>query len=142
MVEVVPTMRDTLAGRIGGRLAVSLLAALGPTRSARLAASQESGETAALVASEIGARTPEGLRDAMAAAAAYDGRPHLASLSIPTLVVVGEDNRKTHGRAEAMARAMPNARFLRLPGGHVLPYDNPEGLTQAIHAFLADQPSL
>jgi len=52
----------------------------------------------------------------------------------PTLVVIGEqDNRRAS--AEALAEALPNARFAQVPGDHFTALASPE-LASAIVSFL------
>lgn len=66
--------------------------------------------------------------------------PHAAlrRIATPTLVAVGEQDHD-HASADALAAALPNARFARVPGHHFTALTSPE-LTGAILAFLGDRP--
>jgi pimeloyl-ACP methyl ester carboxylesterase len=59
----------------------------------------------------------------------------LREVRTPTLVAVG-DRDDTHATADALAEALPDARFTRVPGNHFTALTSPE-LTTAILAFLA-----
>ncbi|WP_063762124.1 alpha/beta fold hydrolase [Streptomyces sp. NRRL F-5123] len=65
-----------------------------------------------------------------------DSGPHLAGLTVPALVAVGEeDSLVTVGEAEATARCLPGARLAVVPtSGHLPPLETPHTLT----ALLAD----
>lgn len=73
------------------------------------------------------------------AARFYDGRRHLASLDVPTLVVVGSDNSATHRGARLFADTIEDAAFMMLEGGHMLHTDNPQGLRGAIEQFVDER---
>lgn len=69
-----------------------------------------------------------------------DSMPLLPSLnSLPTLVVVGEDDQITpKDRAKVMADAIPGARLSVLAGaGHLTPVERPEAVTALLAEFLA-----
>lgn len=59
----------------------------------------------------------------------------LATLAVPTLVVNGADD-FDNGSGDALAAAMPNARFETVPGGHMSAVLKPE-LGAAIASFLS-----
>lgn len=59
----------------------------------------------------------------------------LASLTTPTLVVCGDKDRD-NGSPEALAEALPDARFEQVPGTHMSSVTEPE-LGEAIARFLA-----
>jgi 3-oxoadipate enol-lactonase len=67
-----------------------------------------------------------------------DATPGLAAVSVPTLVVVGEDDAVTPpSAAEKLAAAIPGAELVRLPGaGHLANREAPEAFTTAVLAFL------
>lgn len=67
-----------------------------------------------------------------------DSRPTLATVDVPVLVVVGEEDAVTPpADAEAMAAAVPEARLVRVPGaGHLAPLERPEEVAQALVDFL------
>jgi pimeloyl-ACP methyl ester carboxylesterase len=59
----------------------------------------------------------------------------IAGFAQPTLVVSGAED-FDNGSAEELAEALPNARYVEVPGGHMSAVTKPE-LGQAIAAFLA-----
>ena len=61
----------------------------------------------------------------------------LAALCLPVLVVFGEENVPLPiERAEAMADALPDATFVRVPGaGHSVSLEKPEIVTAAIARY-------
>lgn len=86
--------------------------------------------------------TPANNTAVLNAALAYDGRPHLLKLTIPTLVVVAEKNRQTHARARAMADQIGNCRFVVAPAaGHVANLDAPEFINTQLSAFFETPPA-
>lgn len=68
-----------------------------------------------------------------------DSRPGLAGIAIPTLVVVGEHDALTPpADAQAMAEAIPGARFVRIAGaGHLAPMERPGAVAAALSDFFA-----
>lgn len=58
----------------------------------------------------------------------------LAGVTMPTLVVCGEDD-DDNGNAAALAEALPDARYVAIPGTHMTSVTRPE-LGEAIAAFL------
>ena len=77
------------------------------------------------------------------ALAAMRDRPdrsgELASIKVPTLVVVGEADAITPPDvAERMAKAIPGAKLEVIPGaGHMAPMEQPEQVSRAMERFLA-----
>ena len=69
-----------------------------------------------------------------------DSRPTLATIDVPVLVLVGEEDRLTPpSDAEAMVAGLPNARFSRIGGaGHLAPLERPEAVAGALLQFLED----
>lgn len=67
-----------------------------------------------------------------------DRRSMLPSITVPTLVAVGEQDVLTPpSEAKAMADAIPGARLVIVPGaGHMLPMEAPAELGQALADFL------
>lgn len=63
-------------------------------------------------------------------------REELARIETPTLVAVGVDD-VAHASAEALAEALPNGRYVELPGNHMSAVTKPE-LAVAIADFLDD----
>lgn len=76
------------------------------------------------------------------ALAAMRDRPdrsgELASIKVPTLVIVGESDAITPPSvAEAMVRKIPNAQLVVIDGaGHMSPMEQPEQVNRALRAFL------
>jgi 3-oxoadipate enol-lactonase len=68
-----------------------------------------------------------------------DRTAELASITVPTLVMVGEHDMITPPEeARQMAEALPNALFAVIPNaGHLAPLENPEAANEAILTFLA-----
>ena len=62
-------------------------------------------------------------------------REALAKVTMPTLVVAGDQDHD-NGSAPALARALPDARYVEVPGTHMSSVTRPE-LGEAIVAFLA-----
>ncbi|MBD0290219.1 MAG: alpha/beta hydrolase [Thermoleophilia bacterium] len=64
----------------------------------------------------------------------------LADARVPALVVVGEEDAIVpDAEAEALARSLPDARLVRVPGaGHLVALERPEETARALLAFLAE----
>jgi pimeloyl-ACP methyl ester carboxylesterase len=69
-----------------------------------------------------------------------DSRPTLATIDVPVLVVVGEEDELTPpADAEAMAEELVASRLVRLPGaGHLTPLERPGEVTRELLAFLEE----
>jgi pimeloyl-ACP methyl ester carboxylesterase len=63
-------------------------------------------------------------------------REELASIALPVLVVTGEDD-DDNGSGEALAEAIPGARFQSVPGNHMSAVVKPE-LGEAMARFLSE----
>ena len=63
-------------------------------------------------------------------------REELASIALPVLVVTGEDD-DDNGSGEALAEAIPGARFQSVPGNHMSAVVKPE-LGEAMALFLSE----
>jgi pimeloyl-ACP methyl ester carboxylesterase len=68
-----------------------------------------------------------------------DSRPGLASISCPTLILVGADDSLTPpDRAAEMAAGIPDARQIVVPScGHLSTLEQPQAVTAALIAFLS-----
>ncbi len=75
-------------------------------------------------------------------AARPDRTADLATIGVPTLVLVGADDAITPpDEVRAMAETIPGARLVVVPGaGHLAPLENPEVADRAILDFLAGLP--
>ncbi len=67
-----------------------------------------------------------------------DSTPTLSTISVPTLVLVGEEDTVTPiGDALAMAAAIPGSRLVTVPGaGHLAPLEQPAIVNAALGEFL------
>lgn len=83
---------------------------------------------------------PETFHAACAALASLDLRPQAASVSVPALVVVGEQDEATPPpMSRELAHLLPNAQFVQLAAcAHVPQLQDPARFLQAIRDFLAD----
>ena len=82
---------------------------------------------------------PEGYTGTARAILATDHRERAPSIAVPTLCVVGDDDRATPPSLVAeMAKAIPGARYEVIKGaGHLPCIEQPEALAAIIEAFLA-----
>ncbi len=70
-------------------------------------------------------------------AARPDSRPQLGAIAVPTLVIGGRDDKITPPDGmRAMARAIPGATCVEVPGGHLAPLEFPDEVAAAIRPFL------
>ena len=71
-----------------------------------------------------------------------DATPLLASITVPTLVIVGDEDVLTPPReARALAAAIPGARLVQIPGaGHVSCWERPDTFAAALADFLGALP--
>jgi pimeloyl-ACP methyl ester carboxylesterase len=64
----------------------------------------------------------------------------LASIRVPTLVVVGERDMSQIEHAELLAARIPGAQLVRIPGGaHIVNLTSPKEFDAAVRAFLASR---
>jgi pimeloyl-ACP methyl ester carboxylesterase len=72
----------------------------------------------------------------------FDAMARVPTLTLPTLVVVGRDDRLTPPKYAAfLATAIPGARLVEIPGaGHFPQLEQPAAVNAALRAFLADLP--
>ena len=76
--------------------------------------------------------------DLMAMEERPDSTPLLPTVTMPTLVIVGEDDAASPpDEVKEMSRHVPEATFVVIPGaGHLSNMENPESFTAAIRTFL------
>ncbi len=76
--------------------------------------------------------------DLMAMEERPDSTPLLASLTVPTLVIVGEEDvASPPEEVEGMAKQIPCSTFVRIPhAGHLSNMENPDAFNSAILTFL------
>ncbi|MBI3465993.1 MAG: alpha/beta fold hydrolase [Planctomycetes bacterium] len=85
------------------------------------------------------AATPDGIAAALRGMAERpDARPWLASIRVPTLVIVGsEDTISPPDEMRQIASAIPGAQFVEVPGAaHMAPLEQPEAVNSALRRFL------
>ncbi len=76
---------------------------------------------------------------ALALVSRPDRLKDLAALIVPTLVMVGEQDRDLVPAAERMAKAIPGARFAPIPdAAHSPQFENPAAWWEAVSGFLTD----
>jgi len=75
---------------------------------------------------------------ACASMAEADHRPDLASISAPTLVVVGDDDQVTPPQqSEILVAGIPGARLVMIPGaGHLANQEQPDRFNEVVSGFL------
>jgi pimeloyl-ACP methyl ester carboxylesterase len=140
-----PDTEEARANR--GRLAARVLEE-GPAAAVEALLPKLVGETTHRERKDLVARLREGILvtpgEAIAAALAglgarEDSRPTLASIRVPTLVLVGEEDVLTPPvEAAALAAAIPGARLVRVPrAGHLANLEEPDAVNAALAAFLA-----
>jgi pimeloyl-ACP methyl ester carboxylesterase len=68
-----------------------------------------------------------------------DSLPALGTIRVPALVVVGsQDTITPPAKAEEIARGIPGAEIVVVPGaGHLAPMENPEAVAGALSTFFA-----
>ncbi len=73
-------------------------------------------------------------------AMAFDGRPWLTNIDVPTLVITGaEDKAVPPHHGAVLARGIPGARLVEVAGaGHFLICTHPDELVQIIEGWFAD----
>jgi pimeloyl-ACP methyl ester carboxylesterase len=99
-------------------------------------------ETLDLVRTVMRAVRPTGTRRMLAAFADADLRDVLPTIAVPTLLLYGaEDTRAPRPVAEAMHRAIPGSRLVRVPGaGHDVALEAPERFDAEVRRFLGSVP--
>ncbi|WP_224825534.1 alpha/beta fold hydrolase [Cognatishimia sp. MH4019] len=140
MVEAVPFVAATSWGQRLMEAAILPLRLIPPRWLAKLPAKSMGAETEEAgryvkiaLAKMTAANTHRILRDALR----YDGRPRLAQVTAPTLVMVGAANPATHSRAQVAADGIQNAQFEVVPNaGHILNRDAAAHFTARSLAFL------
>lgn len=86
------------------------------------------------------ANRPQGLANSLRAMGAGAQTPvhgRLATLRLPVLLVVGEEDAKFRAIAEALAKSLPGARVATIEGaGHAAHLEAPERVVAVVHEFL------
>lgn len=118
------------SGAIAERLLPKLLAATTPGRQPQVVRA---------VREMILSTPPAGIARALRGMAARpDSTPLLGTIRVPTLILVGEEDTLTPPvESEAMAKAIPGAALVRIPGaGHLSNLEQPAAFTRALADFL------
>ncbi|MEP4197998.1 MAG: alpha/beta hydrolase [Aliishimia sp.] len=136
LIEAVSTVRDRFVGRLSATVAASLYRSIPTSWLANLSGLGEGPDTKAELQRQLARMDRLRISAALEAASLYDGRPRLAAIAIPTLIIVGKRNSATHHGAELMAQRIHGAEYVKLPGGHMLHTDNPVQLRRSISGFL------
>ncbi|MCB4378873.1 alpha/beta hydrolase [Synechococcus sp. MU1644] len=136
LIEAVPTVVDTFAGRLAGRVLPAVLKRIPPRRLAGLTGVGEPKTVARELRAQIPHWGADAIADQMRAAAAYDGRGRLSKIAAPTLLIRGARNRATRRGMNALATGIVDSELLELDGGHNLPLEMPETVRVQIDAFL------
>jgi len=73
----------------------------------------------------------------MSAAFGYAGRETLKQIKSPSMILVAEDNKRTHPQGEEMAATIPKAKFGVIKrANHLLNMDNPDDFNREVVGFL------
>jgi pimeloyl-ACP methyl ester carboxylesterase len=66
----------------------------------------------------------------------FDGKGQLSRIECPTLVLIAEQNRATHGMGRYMAKTIPGAWLVTIPNaGHLVNWDNTTAFNTAVLEF-------
>lgn len=89
------------------------------------------------IAAHAMGRTPEDVyRDIVRCLTTFNRRDDLERIETPALSLAGDADMTAPAKTmRRMAEAMPNGRFAEIPGGHLLPLENPKGVAEAIETF-------
>lgn len=142
---------DSLEGRAARKAMLTLLEREGPQGVAREMMPKLLGETtrsqnadaAETVRRLIKRQSPGGIRDAILRMMERpDATPQLASVSVPALILVGEEDTLTPpAESEAIARALPHASLVRIAGaGHLSNLERPQAFEASVEDFLQQLP--
>lgn len=141
MIEAVPTVTGSAVARHLINACLWPMALIPPRWMARLPARHlgaETPEAATYLKATLPRLDATQSHAVLCLATAYDGRRHLGELTMPCAVMVGARNTRIHGRAAAMAAAIPACRHVVLPGaGHIANLDAPEAVNAEIDRLLA-----
>ncbi len=104
-----------------------------------LVARQASSEVRARLQVSLAALRTEPYRQALHAIVTTDFRPVLPTISVPTIVVVGDQDQVTPpSAARFLATRIPDASLVTIAGsGHLSNLEQPERFNAALDAFLA-----
>jgi 2-succinyl-6-hydroxy-2,4-cyclohexadiene-1-carboxylate synthase len=92
-------------------------------------------EVDALARADQSRNRPDGIAAALRGVGTGEMRPlwgRLSDLEMPVAILVGERDTKFHAPGRRMAELLPKATLTMVPGGHVLPLENPAAVADAI----------
>ncbi|MEO0500358.1 MAG: alpha/beta hydrolase [Pseudomonadota bacterium] len=136
LIDSVPTVRDRLGGRLLGKIAEPVVHLLGPRGLAWISGVGQAIPVKQELQRQLLRHDNRSLLAAIDAAMAYDGRPLLSGIHVPTLIIVAQNSKATHAGSRLMARRIPRAEHAVLSGGHILHVDSPVRLRRRIDEFL------
>lgn len=120
---------DWMVGLIG-------LKRLMPMTAKQLAAGSKEAEAMYLEAFTPHVTNPANYMNISQANNNFDGKGQLHRIQCPTLVMIAERNRATHGMGRYMAKTIPGAQLVTIPNaGHGLNWDNTEAFNGAVLEF-------
>lgn len=137
LVETSYGVRTRWIDRLGSDLTMALIRIVGPAGIAWITRLQKN-HGSKWAAKQIRRMNRDGFIDAFKAVLTFDGRVLLPRIIAPTLIVVGEDNARTHDQARFMREHIAGAQLETLPGGHLPFIDNPERFERTINSFLQE----
>jgi len=93
---------------------------------------------ASSVRSVLLATNPDGYLGCCAALRDFDSTQQIRQISVPTLVIAGDQDVSTpwENNGEVLARSIPNAKSVRLSAAHLSNIDQPHSFTAALLEFL------
>ncbi|MGB0658561.1 MAG: alpha/beta fold hydrolase [Mangrovicoccus sp.] len=139
LAETAYNMRGKWTHRLGTWAACRAAKRRGPGAVAEMAAKGESLAAREVLRNDVAQMQPEGFHDALTATRFFDGSKYLNKLTMPTLILAGKHNKRTHVQARDMARILPNARLEMLDSGHFPHVDAPDAFFGEIEQFLAGE---
>ena len=130
----------TVWEKIGTAVARALLRLVSPRTLARWSAAdygRHRDTTRQYVEATVGRRTRHQIVAVMQAVFSFDIRDQLEAITQPTLIVVGQRNRRTHNQAKKLAKNLPQASLVSVSGaGHLPMLDNPQETAKFVTQFL------
>jgi 3-oxoadipate enol-lactonase len=132
--------RQFIADRLGPLDAGETMAELAIGMVERMLGPRADAAARALAIDVMGNVPPETYRAAVRSLTAFDERANLARIAVPVLCIAGEvDPNAPPSVVERMARKIPGARYVCLPGvGHLANLEAPQAFDAAILKFLGD----
>jgi len=129
--------RRTLAQRVRAEGVSVMAPAFGPRM---LSSGDGDAALSAAVRASVGTLNPEGIIGALLGMAERpDAGSWLSRIQARTLVIAGaEDEVIPPSESEALAKAIPGARFVSIPdAGHLVAFERPDDFNEALESWLA-----